>query len=286
MGNRLIDERPLIVLPSLVALFDGDYTRAILVQQIHFLSQVREGVDHGGHKWIKFTYAEMCEDSFKWMAPDSLGASVRKLESDGVLLSKSRLENKWDASKYYRLNMAIIEGKLESNPDAVPESTSDAVFESTIEDAPESTISYIDCIETTNTDKDKEIVAADAAPPLSAPVEVVPEDDDNTETHQQWFEAICWCCGYDHKVIAKKDAARVGISASKLRKHYTLSELRYWYTEIWPDDWRGKKGGRPTPEQIAETIGRMGQPDPTENTINRFDGIYERLIAEGVEFAA
>jgi hypothetical protein len=292
MSHRLINERPLIVLPSLVALFDGDYTRAILVQQIHFLSQIRDGIERGGHTWIRFTYAEMCADSFTWMTPESLGASVRKLESDGVLLSKSRLENRWDNSKFYRLDYSIIDSVLGSNFDSESESTIEAESESTIEAESESTISYIDSIETTTTDKTIENVAADADDIPTPSVEVEPEPEPKTLTdQQQWFDAICWCCGYDHRVISKKEAARVGTVASKLRKaDYTLDDLRYWYTSVWSLDWRAKNS-RPTPERITETIGRIHQSEETkpqtqaQRLAEMARRVHEELEAEGIVYA-
>lgn len=58
------------------------------------------------------------------------------------------------------------------------------------------------------------------------------------------------------------NGGRLGKSASKLVKAGYLPELveigyaqgGWWYT----NDWRGQKGAMPTPEQIVETIGRIG----------------------------
>jgi hypothetical protein len=98
MSNLLIDEYPLILLPSLAKAIG--LNEAIILQQVHYwmrhATHVREG-----HLWIYKTYAEW-QDEFPFWSLDTIGRTIRKLEERGLLISGQF--NKWkiDKTKWYR----------------------------------------------------------------------------------------------------------------------------------------------------------------------------------------
>jgi len=110
MGNLLIDENPLIVLPSLVKKCNGNVTKAMLLQQIHFLlRQPRSGIDHDDQHWIWKTAEEWVEDGFIWLKPSSISKALRELEEDELIISVSRIRDAWNPTKYYRLSPMLLQ---------------------------------------------------------------------------------------------------------------------------------------------------------------------------------
>lgn len=104
MSNLLLDETPLIVLPSLAKKL-GSVDKAVIVQQIHWLSkQARMGVEHDGHKWVWGTYDQWCEDYFTFWTPAALRKHINYLESIGVLVSEQLNKHNHDRTKYYRVD--------------------------------------------------------------------------------------------------------------------------------------------------------------------------------------
>jgi hypothetical protein len=103
MGQLLLDERPLVVLPSLVMKLG--FERAVILQQIHWLlQQPRNGVEHDGYKWVYGTYVEWCELYFPFWSPEALRKHIVKLEKAGYLISAELRKAEWDHTKYYRVN--------------------------------------------------------------------------------------------------------------------------------------------------------------------------------------
>lgn len=110
MSKLLINEHPLIVLPSLVSHFGGNYTKAIIVQQIHWmLGLPNSGIEHNGHRWIWKTSDEWSSEVLPWLKPATVAKALRDLEADYFIESTSRIRNKYDATKYYRINYNILD---------------------------------------------------------------------------------------------------------------------------------------------------------------------------------
>lgn len=108
MSKLLIDDRPLLVLPSLVRLLDS-MERAVVLQQIHWLlQQPKSGTEIDGEKWVWGTYQEWCEDYFTMWSPQTLGKHIRWLEENGYLISNQHRKGSWDRTKYYRINYAML----------------------------------------------------------------------------------------------------------------------------------------------------------------------------------
>lgn len=134
MKNLLIQEQPLTLLPSLLVALNGNYAKAIVLQQIHFMTTwPKSGVEHEGHHWIWFTYDEFVADYTPWMSTKHLQRCVLELEKDGLLISTTRVKDKWDNTKYYRVNyyhelLGSRDETIEGSSDATIESSGDATF--------------------------------------------------------------------------------------------------------------------------------------------------------------
>jgi DNA-binding transcriptional ArsR family regulator len=113
----LIDERPLIVQPSLVKLL-GSIERAVVLQQIHWLlQQPHTGeIDEDGNKWVWGTLQEWCSDYFQMWQPPALKKHLRWLREQGYLIVEQRAEDRWKKTNYYRIDYEKI-AQIEGNDD-------------------------------------------------------------------------------------------------------------------------------------------------------------------------
>ena len=117
-GGLLIDERPLIVQPSLVKLL-GSIERAVVLQQIHWLlKQPKSGeIDEDGNKWVWGTLQEWCDDYFQMWKPRTLRMHLAWLRENGYLIVEQRSEDRWKKTNYYRIDYEKI-AQQEGNDDA------------------------------------------------------------------------------------------------------------------------------------------------------------------------
>ena len=117
-SKLLINESPLVVLPSLVKVIGIE--RAIILQQIQYLLQLPKSgqVLDDGHKYIWNTAKDFAE-FFTFWQPETIAKHLRQLENDGVLISQQPRKSDWDRTKYYRINydrLGVLL-KLQSNVD-------------------------------------------------------------------------------------------------------------------------------------------------------------------------
>lgn len=99
--------------------------------------------------------------------------------------------------------------------------------------------------------KDKESIAADAAP--ADPPE-----------WQLFISGLCNCC-YKHTDISALSAKDKGLLLSEAKKihdgGYTLDDIRKWFADEWIKDWRyGANKNRPTPSQVRSGIPSIRSP--------------------------
>lgn len=119
--NFLIDERPLIVLPSLVSKL-GSLGRAVVLQQIHWLLHHNEGrVDENGVRWVWGTYAEWCEKYFPFWSERQLRRYISWLEREGYLLSTKPEAENWDHTKHYTINYERLQEEPPAPEPPAPE---------------------------------------------------------------------------------------------------------------------------------------------------------------------
>lgn len=116
MTNLLIDERPILFLPSLAKAL-GSCERAIVLQQIHWLLRLpNSGVWEDDLHWVYGSYDEWCRDYFMMWSPHTLAKHIRNLEDTGVLISAQLRAKEHDRTKFYRINYETLHSML---PDVV-----------------------------------------------------------------------------------------------------------------------------------------------------------------------
>lgn len=108
MSDKLLNERPLIVLPSLAKQLNS-VDKAIILQQIHWLAQLPHcGEVHDGAKWVYGTYEHWIAEYFPFWSAASLRRHINRLEQDGWLVSAQIYLGRGDATKYYRVNYEML----------------------------------------------------------------------------------------------------------------------------------------------------------------------------------
>jgi hypothetical protein len=131
MSNLLIEDRPIMFLPSLAKAL-GSCERAIVLQQIHWLSRLpNSGLwDDDGLHWVWGTYDEWCRDYFTMWSPHTLRKHIQKLETDGVLISAQLRAHLHDRTKFYRINYTherLNQPVAPMRPDAVDSMRPDVI---------------------------------------------------------------------------------------------------------------------------------------------------------------
>lgn len=100
--SKLLDERPIVIQPSVVKVFG--FERAVILQQIHFhLESPKSGKLIGGHKWIWNTYNEWAEELPFWQ-PRTVRKWMTKLEDEGLIVTGQFDKADWNRRKYYRID--------------------------------------------------------------------------------------------------------------------------------------------------------------------------------------
>lgn len=255
MSNLLLDERPLILLPSLVKKFG--FERAAILQQIHWLcSQPKIGIVHDGHKWVWGKYEELCEEYFPFWEPRTLRHHVTKLEKEGVLVSAQLKTDKWDRTKYYRIDYTQIDASMCQHVDTSIGQRDDASLytktssktsvkssSSSDENSPPPTKRGHKCKQQSLLNEDPNTPPPNcAAPP----------------PHQALFGAVCAAVGWDHRTLDKASKGQVAQTVGVLKKAgYDAKDVERWVMEVWAKDWRGEKGDKPTIKQLRQEIGKV-----------------------------
>ena len=121
-SNLLINESPLQVLPSLAVKIG--LNEAIILQQIHYwiVNIKNAGFNQDGYKWVYNTYAEWQADNFPFWSERTIQRAFINLEKMNLILAIQPNKNKYDRTKYYRINYdqlnAIEDAKLALSKDA------------------------------------------------------------------------------------------------------------------------------------------------------------------------
>ena len=102
-GTRvLLDERPLVLLPSLAMAVGVD--GAIVLQQLHYyLLNPKCGREHQGHRWIYNTYEQWQAHDFPFWSVRTIRRLFRQLERKRLVLA-CQPEGRANRRKYYRID--------------------------------------------------------------------------------------------------------------------------------------------------------------------------------------
>lgn len=101
MATRLLlDEEPLVILPSLAAAVG--LNESIILQQLHYWLE-RSNHIYEGHKWVYNTYEEWREQ-FPFWSESTIRRIITKLEKQGLIITGNFNRSKIDKTKWYRIN--------------------------------------------------------------------------------------------------------------------------------------------------------------------------------------
>ncbi|MGG3924933.1 DnaD domain protein [Metabacillus fastidiosus] len=106
MSKLLLDEKPLLVIPSLAK--QVGLNESIVLQQIHYWLQISDHT-YEGHKWIYNTYDEWAEQ-FPWWSKATIRRIITSLEKLGILVTGNFNKMKIDKTKWYRIDYEALEG--------------------------------------------------------------------------------------------------------------------------------------------------------------------------------
>lgn len=107
MSNLLINEPPLMVLPTLATV--TSLNEAILLQQIHYWLDPRgnKNTKEGKH-WVYNTYKDW-EKQFPFWSQKTIERIILSLETRGILISKQFNKQKGDKTKWYTIDYKQLE---------------------------------------------------------------------------------------------------------------------------------------------------------------------------------
>ena len=147
MSKLLIDELPLIVLPSLAAEFG--LHESIFLQQLHYWMEHKgpDGRRYGkvadDRRWIRNAVRQWRETNFTFMSDSAIYRTIKSLEKTGVVVSRSDLNAiGYDRTKWYTIDYAILQiremefsfsrNRIHDNGEPIPENTPESTEEKTL----------------------------------------------------------------------------------------------------------------------------------------------------------
>ncbi|MFS0821493.1 DnaD domain-containing protein [Bacillus sp. 1P02SD] len=111
-GNLLIEERPLLIIPSLAKLIG--LHESIILQQIHYWLKRTNHIQLD-RKWVYFTYDDFTEQ-FPFFSKSTIRRLISNLENKGLLSSNHFNRLKIDRTKWYTINYENIENLKTIDP--------------------------------------------------------------------------------------------------------------------------------------------------------------------------
>lgn len=100
----LLDERPLIILPSLACKIG--LQEAIVLQQVHYWI-LRSSNEKNGRRWVYKTYEEWHEE-FPFWTPSVIRRIITGLEKREILISGMFNQFQIDRTKWYTIDYAVL----------------------------------------------------------------------------------------------------------------------------------------------------------------------------------
>jgi DnaD/phage-associated family protein len=96
----LLDDEPLVILPSLAA--SVGLNESIILQQLHYWLE-RSNHIYEGHKWVYNTYEEW-KEQFPFWSVSTIRRIISKLEEKGLIIVGNFNKSKIDKTKWYRID--------------------------------------------------------------------------------------------------------------------------------------------------------------------------------------
>jgi len=110
----LLDERPLIILPSLATAIG--LNEAIVMQQLHYwLENENSGIVEDGRRWIYNTYAQWAAN-FPFWSDKTIRRIINGLEESGMILATDKFnKDRSDRTKWYSIDREAFARKTEGD---------------------------------------------------------------------------------------------------------------------------------------------------------------------------
>lgn len=106
MSNLLLNERPLIVLPSLAAMLNS-LDEAVILQQIHYWIEKKQNYREGRY-WV-YNSMENWMRQFPWIkSRTTLTRYFNNLEKKGLLITGNYNKAGFDKTKWYTINYSTL----------------------------------------------------------------------------------------------------------------------------------------------------------------------------------
>ena len=155
MSNLLINEPPLMVLPSLACRIG--LNESIILQQVHYWlnPRINKTIKEGYH-WVYNSY-DQWQEQFSFWSTITIKRTFQSLEKSGLLISKNLNRSGFDKTKWYRIDYEKLKELSKEGDDAIDSNCSfrsdqnDPSIESTCsQEKIKVTSSYIDTETTTD----------------------------------------------------------------------------------------------------------------------------------------
>ena len=124
-SKLLLDEYPLIVLPSLAVALG--LNEAIVLQQVHYLLQISKHVIEG-RKWVYNSYPNWCL-IFPFLSERTIKRTIYALEEQGILLSDCFNKLKLDKTKWYSIDYDQLDKIIAAKESLIHSKTSSPAAE-------------------------------------------------------------------------------------------------------------------------------------------------------------
>lgn len=230
MTNFLLDEPPLIVLPSLAKLIG--LNEAIFLQQINYWIKKNEREKRNfkeGRYWTYNTFEEWQKDTFPFWSTRTIKRVVTSLKSSGLLLSDNELgDDKWDRTNWYTIDYERLNVLSQ-------------------------------CIVTICHNAKGQFVTIDSAIMSQSYTEITSEKNSDINTSSEnpdepLLVALLDICQLNKSLLTNSHLTACECIIDKIRKTYTHMDGNQVLTCVkgfgiyWKEnDWRGQKGQCPTP---------------------------------------
>ncbi|BBW99042.1 DnaD domain-containing protein [Geobacillus subterraneus] len=106
MSKFLLDEKPLIILPSLAKKIG--LNEAIILQQLHYWLQESQNI-HNGYKWVYNTYEDW-QRQFPFWSKNTIIRAIKSLEKKGLIVTGNYNKLAIDNTKWYRIDYEKLDG--------------------------------------------------------------------------------------------------------------------------------------------------------------------------------
>ncbi|TCK03277.1 UNVERIFIED_ORG: replication initiation and membrane attachment protein [Anoxybacillus amylolyticus] len=117
MSKLLLDEKPLVILPSLAK--EIGLNEAIVLQQLHYWLQESNN-ERDGHRWVYNTYEDW-QKQFPFWSIRTIRRTIKNLENKGIVISDYLNSMKIDKTKWYRIDYERLEEIVSEENDMWPD---------------------------------------------------------------------------------------------------------------------------------------------------------------------